>query len=91
MNFSTSPPCSRMVGTWQSKYRLSRSTSSCGGSRSDSAVKPRMSESQIAARISSTKPRRILPASSMARSTGDTWAKPPGRASAVATSRLTTP
>jgi len=34
----------------------------CGDSRSDSAVKPRMSESQIAARIASVSPRRIWPA-----------------------------
>src|SRR5262249_10312295 len=49
MNLRTSPPRSRIAGTWQSKYPLSNSTRVCGGTRSANKVNPRISDSQIAA------------------------------------------
>jgi hypothetical protein len=61
MYFSTSPPCARIAVTWQSKYRFRISTTVSAGSRSDSAVKPRRSDSQIAAFIVSVWPRLICP------------------------------
>jgi hypothetical protein len=68
-------------------------------SRSSSAT-PRAARSRSTApacancapvRPSTNSPRRILPASSIARSTGETAAKPPASDSACAASRLTTP
>ena len=53
MNFKISPPRLRIAGVWQSKKRLMRSTSLCGDNRSDKAVNPRMSESQMHAFIAS--------------------------------------
>jgi hypothetical protein len=50
-----------IAATWQSKYWLRMSTTVSDGSRSDSAVKPRRSDSQIAAFMFSVWPRLIWP------------------------------
>src|SRR5271155_5295296 len=62
MNFSTSPPSASIAGTRLSKKRLSSSISAAGAIVSARLVKPRMSESQITARIVSLSPRRMRPA-----------------------------